>query len=186
MKVDSGVDFDLSMPDGDAGVFRRRAEYHLNGGVVPLRLRLDWAPEHLDSVAAVLHAALADPALVAACRAAGIDELDDLHDHMASSGQLDAGALTRTDLAALGERLRWMLTEPEVFYRDRKAPAEPEEAERLSQAFLGWFLGEAPQSWCLAWIDTAALVGFVDNFYDSALVAWRGVELRVLLQNGSD
>lgn len=180
----------LFAPDhGDAARFRQRAEAHLNGSVIPIKVQLDYAPEGLDELAALVHLALADPEFAAECRAAGIDELDDLHRSMARRESLDTGAFTPTDAGALEARLRWMLTEPEVFYKSSKVPATPERAEELSQGFLRWFLGPQRQgdpSWTLAALDPAVLVGFADNFYDSAWVAWRGVELRLLIQNGSD
>ena len=174
-------------PDhGDAADFRRRAEAHLNGSVVAIRVQLDYAPQGLGEVAAAVHLALADEELEAECRAAGVDELDDLRRSMAARDTLDAGVLTPADEQALAARLRWMLTEPEVFYPSGKTPATPAEAEALSGGFLRWFLAGKGPSWKVACLDPRVLVGFADNFYDSAWVAWRGVELRILVQNGSD
>ena len=97
---------------------------------------------------------------------------------------------TTADAVEVVERLTWMLCNPSPFYAWLTTPAPPEEAARLVGAFCRWFFdgsGEPiPVGWRLAWLDPMAFIGFADGFYDTALVAWRGDELRLLFQNGTD
>jgi hypothetical protein len=182
-------------PNGEAAAFQDAAEDHLSGSLVTLSAILDAPPTSLEEQATVLHEIFAHPELLATADAAGVDadEFRRLHDN-AVAGRLPLTSHLRpSSIGEVWERLCWMLTARGVFYSREDTPRPRAEVERLAGAYARWWLGArsdakipiAP-SWRFVAIDRDGIKGFANNFYDSAFVATRGTELRLLLQNGSD
>lgn len=185
---------EVRIPNGEAAQFEEAAGRRLNGNLYVLSAWLDSPIESLEALPDALRELLAAPEMLAAANAVGDDMFGDFH-HKVTAGQW---ALTRPHLRPVGARevwecLRWMLTNPVVFYRDVQVPIVDKDVVRLANAFARWWLGARSDgrmpiasSWMLVAIDPDGLDGFGDGFFDHAFLAYRGTELRMLLQDGAD
>jgi len=194
----------IRFPDAAAGQFVDRAERHLNANVWPIKALLERPLVALGDVPGVAEALLRSSALpdargdVPASDRRSVElalELCEGRDELLRS-PVRAGpeAATVAEPEAIVARLTWMLCNPSPFYGHLKTPATPAAAERLVRGFCAWFFGETPEGhptgisseWRLAWLDPLAFAGFYDGFYDTAFAAWRGEELSLLFQTGTD